>query len=397
VKSQAYFLMILNRVVQDGLIRFRIGNEQIVVGRKSDAEAGHFDVTIRVNKPQFFRRVLRAGNLGMGEAFMERDFEIEEGTLQDFLTILLRNRLDKKIRARPLIALRISLLRLGDTLRGKAKNVRYHYDIGDDLFESFLDSTLTYSCGYVEDPNDDIEELQFNKNERICKKLRLVNGESLLDIGCGYGGLLIHAAKHYGIHGTGITISENHYHRGNEKIAQYGLSDRLRIELCDFTQISGQFDKIVSVGMMEHIPRRQYSLYFRNIARTLTPQGMGLVHTVGANAARNLHDPFIQKYIFPASCRPRLSEIARQLEIHGLAILDVENVVRHYAYTARRWLNRFQQKKAALDQSKYDDTFLRMWEYFLCCCIAAATASDSAVYQVLFFKDYAAELPLHRV
>jgi cyclopropane-fatty-acyl-phospholipid synthase len=397
VRSQAYFLMILNHFIQDGLVRFRIGDEQIVVGRKPDAEAGHFDITIRVNEPQFFHRVLRAGNLGMGEAYMERDFEIEEGTLQDFLTILLRNRLDQKIRARPFIVLRIFLLWLGDTLRGKAKNVRHHYDIGDDLFESFLDSTLTYSCGYVKNPNDDIEELQFNKHERICQKLRLKEGERLLDIGCGYGGLLIHAAKQYGIHGTGITISHNHYQRGNTNIAQHGLSDRLRIDLGDFSRISGQFDKVVSVGMMEHIPRRQYGLYFGKIACVLVPQGMGLVHTVGANAPKNVHDPFIQKYIFPGSGQPRLSEIVEQLEIHRLAILDVENLARHYSYTARRWLDRFQQNKAALDQSKYGDTFLRMWEYFLCCCIAAATASDSALYQVLFIKDYAAELPLHRV
>jgi cyclopropane-fatty-acyl-phospholipid synthase len=149
--------------------------------------------------------------------------------------------------------------------------------------------------------------------------------------------------------------------------------------------------------MMEHIPRRQYGLYFRKIACVLVPQGMGLVHTVGANAPKNVHDPFIQKYIFPGSGQPRLSEIVEQLEIQRLAILDVENLARHYAYTARRWLGRFQQNKVTLDQSKYDDTFLRMWEYFLCCCIAAATASDSALYQVLFIKDYAAELPLHRV
>jgi cyclopropane-fatty-acyl-phospholipid synthase len=397
VKSQAYLLTILNDFIHDSLVRFLIGDEQIVVGRKPDAEAGHCDVTIRVNEPRFFRRVLTAGNLGMGEAYMEKDFEIEEGTLQQFLTILLRNRLDKKIRARSSVVLRILLLRLRDRLRGKGKNVGYHYDTGDDLFESFLDSNLTYSCGYVKDTQDDIEKLQFNKHERICQKLRLKEGDRLLDIGCGYGGLLIHAAKHYGIRGTGITISLNQYSRGNANIARQGLSDQLRIDLCDFKEISSQYDKIVSVGMMEHVPRRQYSLFFQTIARALTSRGMGLVHTVGANAAKNIHDPFIQKYIFPASGQPRLSEIAEQLEMKGLAILDVENMARHYAFTASRWLERFRRNKATLDPLKYDDSFLRMWEYFFCCCIAAANASDSALYQVLFIKDYASELPLHRI
>ena len=394
---QEQFLNLLDKFIEDAQIRFLIGDEEQFVGKKSINQAQKPDVTIRVRDVGLFRRVLSAGNLGMGEAYMEKDFEMEQGTLQDFLTILLRNRLDRKLRARPAMAFRILLLRLSNALQGKASNVRRHYDIGDDLFESFLDPTLTYSCGYVKDPIDDIEKLQFNKHERICQKLRLTEGQSLLDIGCGYGGLLIHAAKHYGIHGAGITISHNHCSRGNVNIAQHGLSDRLRIELSDFTRISGQFDKIVSVGMMEHVPRRQYGLFFQTIARALIPQGMGLVHTVGANAEKNIHDPFIQKYIFPASGQPRLSEIVEQLEIKGLAILDVENMARHYAYTATRWLERFNMNKAALDPSKYDESFLRMWKYFFCCCIAAAKASDSALYQVLFIKDHAAELPLHRV
>ena len=397
MKSQEHFLGLLNDFVEDSRIRFRVGDQDRIVGKKPGGEDESCDVTIRVNEPRFFNRVLSAGNLGMGEAYMERDFEIEEGTLQDFLAILLRNRLDQKIRTRPIVATRILLMRLGNAVLGKARNVRRHYDIGDDLFESFLDSTLTYSCGYVEDPSDDIEKLQFNKLDRICRKLRLQESQRLLDIGCGYGSLLIHAAKHYGVRATGIAISRNHFNRGNAIIADQGLSDRVRIQLSDFTRMSGQYERVVSVGMMEHVPRRQYGLYFRNIARVLTPQGVGLVHTIGTNAPKNKHDPFIQKYIFPNSGQPRLSEIVEQLEIHALAILDVENMARHYGYTARRWLERFQHNRSKLDPSKYDDTFMRMWEYFLSCCIAAAFASNSALYQVLFIKDYTAELPLNRV
>lgn len=394
---QEQFMNLLDEFIEDAQIHFLIGDEERVVGKKSINQAQKPEVTIRVRDVGLFRRVLSEGNLGLGEAYMDQSFDVEDGALQEFLTILLRNRLDKKIRARAFVSLQILLSRLRDSLRGKVKNVRRHYDIGDELFESFLDSTLTYSCGYVEDPKDNIEGLQFNKHERICKKLRLKKGDNLLDIGCGYGALLIHAAKNYGIRGTGITISRNHHSRGNANIAREGLSDQLRIDLSDFTEISGKFDKIVSVGMMEHVPRRQYGLFFQTIAHALAPQGMGLIHTVGANAAKNIHDPFIQKYIFPASEQPRLSEIVEQLEKKGLAILDVENLARHYAYTATRWLERFRSNKTGLDSSKYDPSFLRMWEYFFCCCIAAATASDSALYQVLFIKDHSAELPLHRV
>jgi cyclopropane-fatty-acyl-phospholipid synthase len=154
---------------------------------------------------------------------------------------------------------------------------------------------------------------------------------------------------------------------------------------------------VVSVGMMEHVPRREYRKYFSNIARMLTPTGYGLVHTIGCNGAVNRHDPFIQKYIFPGSNQPRLSEITEHLEKARLAIVDVENMVRHYAITGRRWLEAFRANAHKLDPKKYDEPFRRMWEYYLACGIAGMTATDTALYQVLFTKDYAADLALHRV
>lgn len=385
-------LQLLDRHVE-GRLAFIVDGETIVVGQSADP--GRIDATVRVNDAAFFRRVLAAGNLGLGEAYMERQFEIVDGSLENFLLILLRSGLDKKITKDPRAVLRILGIRLLDTLRGKVSNITRHYDIGDDLFESFLDARLTYSCGYAKSADDDVNQLQFNKFERICQKLRLRPGERLLDIGCGYGGLLIHAAKHYGVTGTGITISRHHCDRGNEEIKKMGLAERAQIRFEDHLKIQGRFDKVVSVGMLEHVPRREYRPYFRNIARVLTPDGFGLVHAIGCNAARNEHDPFIQKYIFPASNQPRLSEIAVHLEKNSLAILDVENMVRHYAITGRRWLERF--RAAKLDTRKYDDTFRRMWEYYLACGIAAMAASDTALYQVLFTKNYAAELPLQRV
>jgi len=395
--SQAIFLDILDRGVTDTRIRFAVGGRDFVVGRGAAGNGHRPEVTVQVANPRVFTRTLAAGSLGLGESFMAGDFAITEGSLAQLLEILLRNRLDRKIKESPWTALRIGLLRLADALRGKARNVQRHYDLGDDLFEAFLDSTLTYSCGYAIDPGDDLETLQRNKLERICRKLRLSPGDRLLDIGCGFGGLLVHAAKHHGVTATGVTLSRRHCARGQAVADREGLADRVRIEYADFNEVTAEYDRVVSVGMMEHVPRREYDRYFARIAAVLTRDGLGLVHTLGANAVKNEHDPFIQKYIFPSSNQPRLSEIAGGLERHGLAILDVENMIRHYSYTAERWLENFRTHRARLDPERYGESFQRMWEYYLSCGVAAARASDAALYQVLFAKDYTAPMPLHRI
>ncbi|RMH17935.1 MAG: methyltransferase domain-containing protein [Acidobacteria bacterium] len=396
--SRELFLEVLDRGIEDARVAFDASGQRYVVGR--GPAAGGEDgcaVRVKVHDPRFFRRVLAQGNLGLGESYMSGGFTIEEGSLEELLEILLRNKLDRKLKQRPLLVLRLLLLRLADNLRGKAHNVQRHYDVGDDLFQAFLDSSLTYSCGYAEDPGDDLETLQKNKLDRICRKLRLEEGDRLLDVGCGFGGLLIHAAKHYGARATGVTISKRHAAHGRERAAEEGVADRVRIEYADFNEISGTYDKVVSVGMMEHVPRREYGRYFSRIAEVLAPRGLGLVHTIGANAPKNEHDPFIQKYIFPNSNQPQLSEITRGLESHGLAILDVENMIRHYGYTARRWLENFRRNRDGLDPDRYDDVFKRMWEYYLCCAVAGGFASDAALYQVLFTNDHTAPMPLHRV
>lgn len=392
--AQDTFIQILNRHVSDGSLRLVMEGKALTAGAKESSPA----VTLRIHDDRFFSRVLSQGNLGMGEAYVDGDFTVEDGELHEFLTLLLRNRIDRKVRGDPRTALKVLRVQLGNKLSGAQwRYVQRHYDLGDELFESFLDETMTYSCGYALTPEDSLEELQRNKLDRICRKLELKPGEQLLDIGCGFGGLLIHAAKHYGVTGVGITNSERHAERGNENIARAGLAGRIRVELRDHSTIDGRFDKIVSVGMLEHLPRKEYRRYFSLISRALAPRGLGLVHAIGTSAPVNTHDPFIQKYIFPGSGQVKLSEVATHLERRGLAIRDVENIVRHYHYTAKHWLMRFQQNQHRLDPRRYDAAFRRLWEYYLHCCVAAPLASDGTVYQVLFTKDYAAPMPLHRV
>jgi len=390
---QDVFLEMLDATLSDAVIHFRLGDREFTAGKGHGA--GQF--CVRVHEPRFFAQAICYGNLGLGESFMNGDFEMEEGCLHDFLTVLLRNRIDEKIRKTSRLAWKLAWIQLRNRFRSRPENVRRHYDIGDDLFEAFLDSTLTYSCGYATTPDDDLEQLQFNKLNRICEKLRLTPGDRLLDIGCGFGGLLMFAAEHYGVCGTGVTVSRRHCERGNTEIARQGFGDRVRIELCDYREIQGRYGKIVSVGMMEHVSHSEYGAYFRKIAGALIAGGLGLVHTIGCSAAVNEHDPFIQKYVFPGSGQPRLSEIAASIEKNGLALLDVENIVRHYALTVMQWLKQFQQNRAGLDPRRYDPVFQRMWEYYLSCGIAAARASDAAVYQVLFQNDRAGDIPLKRI
>jgi cyclopropane-fatty-acyl-phospholipid synthase len=343
--------------------------------------------------------VLSGANLGLAESYMDGDWDMVQGDIGDLLTLLLRNRLDRKIRGDWRIALGMLRIQVMNGFRkGNWSHAQFHYDQGDDLFEAFLDPvTMLYTCGYARTPDDSIEQLQINKLDRICQKLELRPGDRLLDIGCGLGGMLMHAATHYGAVGVGITTRRRHCERGNQRLAEAGVGDRVRLELRDHRTIDGEFDRVVSLGMIEHLPRSEYSRYFERIAAVLSRDGIGLVQAVGCNAPRNIHDPFTQKYTLPGTGQPKLSEMTHWCEQHGLAIRDVENMVRHYAFTAQGWLDRFRANQHRLDPVKYDGRFCRMWEYYLSCTIAGARASSSALYQLLFMRDYAGAMPLHRV
>ena len=242
-----------------------------------------------------------------------------------------------------------------------------------------------------------IEEFQHDKLRRTCEKLRLQPGERLVDIGCGYGGMLIFAAQNYGVSGKGCTLGRRHYERARANVAAAGLSDRIEIELLPYDRLTGKFDKMVSLGMMEHLRRSEYRRFTDVVSSLLTDKGMGLFHYIACSGPRNDHDPFIQKYVLPDSSQPKLSEFVAELEDHDMAVLDVENLVRHYGYTLRAWTRNFVQNQHRLDESRYDDRFKRMWQYYLECAAAAAFASAGALYQILFARNYPAPPPLQRV
>lgn len=398
MRERDVLVRLLRGCVRDARIEFRDGAGVVSVGQaRGSLPSPVPEVAIRVHRPRFYSRVLAYGNLGLGEAYMDRDFDMEAGELQDFLTILLRGRVDRVVRGSFRHLWALATIRLRSRLRPAWRNVRRHYDLGDDLFRAFLDPSLTYSCGYAVSERDSLADLQSNKFDRILRKLGVRSGDRLLDIGCGYGGLLIYAGLRYGIHGTGITNSRQHAAGAQTAIAKAGLAAQIEVRLQDFKEVTGEYDRVVSVGMLEHVRRGEYPRFFRLLGRVLASAGRGLLHTIGCNGARNRHDPFFQKHIFPGSNQPRLSEIAEHLERNALPILDVENLAPHYALTTKAWLARLRGNCHTLDAARYDEVFLRMWEYYLCCGIAAALASDSALYQVLFAKDITDPIPLHRV
>lgn len=390
------FFEILDRFVDDGCLEFVQGERRVRVGAKNETAP---DAIIRILNPRFFKRVLAEGNLGLGEAFMDHDFEMEQGTVTDFLTVLVRNRLDKRLAAGLTIRMAAKLLwiRLVNRVRGRRVAISSHYDYEDDsLFEAFLGTRMVYSCGYVKDPGGTVDEFQRDKLQRICEKLRLKPGERLVDLGCGYGGLLIYAAQNFGISGKGCTLGRRHYERAKANVAAAGLSDRIEIELTPYDKITGTFDKLVSVEMIEHLRRSEYGRYVDVVSRLLTDKGMGLIQYIACIERRNAHDPFIQKYVLPDSSQPKLSELVSRLEDRDMGVLDVENLVTHYGHTLQAWTNDFLSNSSQLDANRYDDRFKRMWQYYLECSAAAAFASAGALYQVLFARNYP-QTPLQRV
>jgi cyclopropane-fatty-acyl-phospholipid synthase len=339
----AAFGKVLNEPVQ-----FRSGGRHWVVGSSALRQDCSFSVRM---EPEVFSDILSYGNLGLGEAYMRGDFIMETGELEDFLTLLLRCRADEEIKRTARLAIRAAGVNLRNALRTRSEVVGHHYDVGNDLYELMLGPTMAYTCGYAESPDDSLETMQFNKFKRVCRKLRLEEGERVLDMGCGFGGLLMFAAEEYGIYGVGVTISRAQYEWAKSEVARRGLSDRVDIRLGDYRDVGGTYDKVVSVGLTEHVPPSEYPTLFRKVASALKPSSIGLMHCVGTNKFRPRRDAFTQKYIFPGSCQVELPAVVTAMQKVGLAVLDVDNMKPHYAPTLAAWLSRF---RAARDEGLLD-------------------------------------------
>ncbi|WP_461210000.1 cyclopropane fatty acyl phospholipid synthase [Desulfocurvus sp. DL9XJH121] len=333
---------------------------------------------IQVHDQRLFPRVLRQGNLGLGEAYMEGWWDC--GRIDEMIARVLKAHLDRKAgRVRLLLSAIPALLLNPQTVRGSRKVARKHYDLGNDLFLSFLDANNQYSCAYF-NGCDDLDRAQERKLEMICDKLDLAPGDRLLDIGCGWGGLARYAAEKRGCEVTAVNISREQTEYARRACA--GLP--VTVLRQDYRQVRGEFDKIVSVGMFEHVGVRNYPSFMRACHRLLKDGGVFLLHTIGGNVSRRACDPWICKYIFPRGMLPSARQLTRAAE-RFFVLEDWHNLGPHYDRTLMAWHERFTRAWDGLRQ-RYSETFRRMWEYYLLSCAGAFRARDIQLWQVVFTK-----------
>ncbi|ACS85479.1 cyclopropane fatty acyl phospholipid synthase [Musicola paradisiaca] len=354
---------------------FQIINEMLSVAGITVNGSCPFD--IQVKNPDLYKRILREGSLGLGESYMDGWWECER--LDMFFHRVLRAGLENRLPVRWRDTLRILTARLTNLQsRRRAWIVgKEHYDLGNDLFTQMLDPYMQYSCGYWKQA-ETLEQAQQDKLRMICEKLQLRQGMTLLDIGCGWGGLAEFAARYYGVAVTGVTIS-----REQQKLAQQRCQDLdVDIQLLDYRDLNHQFDRIVSVGMFEHVGPKNYDTYFHVVSRNLKPNGLFLLHTIGANQTDLKVDPWINKYIFPNGCLPSVRHIAQTSEPY-LIMEDWHSFGADYDRTLMAWNERFQQHWSKLS-GHYPARFHRMFSYYLNACAGAFRARNIQLWQVLF-------------
>ncbi len=334
------------------------------------------DTTVRVHDPRFFSEIAFGGSIGAGEAYMLGYWSVND--LTALVRILLQNRA-------VLDGLEGGLARLTgpvqkalhwaarNTERGSRRNIAAHYDLGNDFFRLFLDPTMMYSSAVFERPDMTLEEAQLAKLDRICKKLALKPGDHLMEIGTGWGGLALYAAQRYGCRVTTTTISRQQYELAKERIVAAGLAQRVTLLLEDYRNLTGQYDKLVSIEMIEAVGHQYYDTYFRKCSELLKPDGLMLLQAITIadqryEAAKNAVD-FIQRHIFPGSCIPSVAVMTDAIaRVTDLRLTHLEDIGPHYALTLRRWRENLNRNLAAVRALGYPESFIRMWEFYLCYC-----------------------------
>ena len=343
-------------------------------------------VAVEITKQSLYWRLALMPDPIAGEAFMDGSLKIHEGTIFDLFAILV----DQEGAEPKLKWNRIDLARLKGIKPnriGRARqNVAHHYDLNRQLFELFLDEDLQYSCAYYQNPDVSLEQAQLAKKQHIAAKLALEPGMKVLDIGSGFGGMAIFLAETCDVHVVGVTLSEEQYKLACEKCAERGLQDKVEFRLLDYREMDEKFDRIVSVGMFEHVGVQHYAEYFYKLNDLLTKDGVALIHTIGRLYGAYETSRWITKYIFPGGHIPALSEVAPVCERAGLVLCDHEVLRLHYAMTLREWRNRFMKNRKRA-QLLYDERFCRMWEFYLASSEASFRYHDLVVFQMQLAKN----------
>jgi len=376
-----------NLIKDDGFLLIDANKNKHLIGKPKKENP----ITLKILDKSLHTKLLLLPDLYFGEAYTNGSVVIENGTLTEFLDIALKN-----IGRGETNSFNAAINKLRGTyrfltnfnLRNKSKsNVAHHYDISEKLYDLFLDEKRQYSCAYFKNDNDTLEEAQNNKIDHIIKKLNLKPNQKVLDIGSGWGTLAIEIAKKSKCEVLGVTLSENQYKYSIQKAKSEGLENQVRFRLTDYRDLKEKFDRIVSVGMFEHVGRKFYGTYFNAISKLLNEDGVALIHTIGSvNPPRDPH-PWITKYIFPGGYTPSLSEVAKPIEKSGLMLSDLEVWRMHYSHTLKNWKERFLNKKEQVLEM-FDEKFLRMWEFYLAGCEMAFKWGDQVVFQMQLIKKH---------
>jgi len=345
-------------------------------------------VAVRFASAKAQRAVLFDPELKLGEAYMDGTFVVERGSIVDVLAILFgQERVAIPNWALPPRLLRYLFRRLQQfNPRSRARhNVAHHYDLDGRLYRLFLDGDEQYSCAYFEAPDQSLDDAQLAKKRHLAAKLRITPGAQVLDIGCGWGGLALYLAEIAGAKVTGITLSQEQYKRAQNRALERGLARDTTFRLEDYRDVDGRFDRIVSVGMFEHVGVGFYDIFFRKCAELLADDGIVLLHTIGRSGPPSITNPWIAKYIFPGGYIPALSEVLPAVQRAGLLVSDVEILQLHYAETLKAWRERFLAHRDEVVRL-YDQRFVRMWEFYLASSEMAFRGGDMVVFQIQLAK-----------
>jgi len=360
-------------------------------------------LTLKLLKKELNWKLVLNPDLNFPEAYMRGEIEFENGSLLDFLNMAFENIGHGEINISGYIVKKILhawRFITNYNLPGRSKfNAQSHYDIGgakgESLYDLFLDKKhRQYSCAYFKKDDESLEDAQQNKLNHIIRKLDIKSGQRVLDIGCGWGGMVYEIARQSQCEVTGISLSENQINYCKKKAKEFKLDNQVNFELCDYREVKGKYQRLVSVGAFEHIGKKFYKTFFKKVHNIMTDNGICLLHTIGTVNSPGPTQPFIQKRIFPGGIIPSLSDLISPIEKTGLILADCETLIHHYDKTLKAWLDRFLKNK---EKAKflYNKEFVRMWEFYLASCSAAFKFRDLVVYQLQLVKSFTA-LPSNR-
>ena len=350
---------------------------------------GGKSATVRLHDKRAALELFRNPRLKIGELYMDGRLTVEDGTILDLLELVVGARPweqgGRKALGKGKAGKLRSLFRRNPVSKAR-RNVAHHYDIGNALYALFLDDDLQYSCAYFTDPDNSLERAQADKKAHIAAKLDLKPGQRVLDIGCGWGGMALYLNRVADVDVLGITLSQEQLKVARKRAEDAGVADRVKFQLIDYRQLDGRFDRIVSVGMFEHVGAAHYDQFYAKCRELLTEDGVMLLHTIGKLGGAGTPDPFTDKWIFPGYHIPALSQMCSSSEKVRMIASDVEMLRLHYAYTLRHWLNRAKDKRAEIEKL-YDARFFRMWEFYLAGGIVMFESGAACNYQVQYVRD----------